>query len=320
MLHPCRDMPDPTWRKFEKLIQSIFRKNGKAVVQKDVVVTGRSGSKRKLEMLVEYPFELPFADSFVAEVMIKIAVDCKNYSKKVGIKKVEEFHGQMDDIGAPVGIMVAPRGFDGGAKRRASQLNIFLVHATWDLLLLAKGLRVDAPDFHFCSECKDTVAERECSGGRVNWHYPESQHVPVWGECDFCYAQHAICPDCFAITGFCEGDHGVCIECEGGCDRLYRVRYDGRDHGFEYWSISGVEREILVEAKSDGGRLGLKKVKVIVEASKWQLAMDHPQGPLPRLEAEGLISITGNELTLNDEGVELVDEQLPNARSPHYGY
>jgi hypothetical protein len=107
---------DPRWRKFEKAIQLIFRKNPRATVMPDAEIVGRSGRKRKLEILVEYRFVVPFAEGFEASIPIRIAVDCKDYKDKVGIKKVEEFHGQMDDVGAPVGIMVSPKGFDDGAK------------------------------------------------------------------------------------------------------------------------------------------------------------------------------------------------------------
>ena len=167
---------DPRWRQFEKAIQTIFERNPKVRVRRDAVVTGRSGQKRKLELLVEYPFEIVFGEMFAAEVPILIAaVDCKDYTKAVNINHVGQFADQMDDIGAPVEIMVAPRGFTKGAEGRAKQKNIFLVHATWDLMLLAKGLK--RPEFNICSACVDSDGVHT---GVVNWENP-----PKWSGIEF---------------------------------------------------------------------------------------------------------------------------------------
>jgi hypothetical protein len=111
---------DPRWRWFEKKIQWIFSRIEGAEVFKDHVIRGRrSGRSRKLELFVKYPIEVKFGRGFAATVPIHIAVDCKHYSKKIEIKKVEEFHGQPDDIGAHFGILVSTNGFDAGAVARA---------------------------------------------------------------------------------------------------------------------------------------------------------------------------------------------------------
>jgi hypothetical protein len=98
---------------------------------------GRSKQKRKLELLIEYPFEISFGESFVVRVPIRIAVDCKCHKRSITIDDVGKLADQMDDIGAPVGIMVAPRGFTKGANGRAKLKNVFLINATWDLMVLA---------------------------------------------------------------------------------------------------------------------------------------------------------------------------------------
>lgn len=309
-------MAEPAWRHFERVIQGIFERNPKAKVQRDAVVVGRSGRERKLELFVEYPFEIPFADGFTARVPIKIAVDCKNYGKAVGIKKVEEFAGQMDDVGAAVGIMVAPNGFDSGAKARAPQLNIYLIDAPWDILALASGIG-KPPHFHECTACSEARADRDGLGGIVYWGFPPSRHSPVWGNCDWCNVPHAICPDCGGITGFCEPDFDEWIECAGGCDRVYRVRYDSHDGGDQKETFSGVQRKLLLEG-SVSAALSRERVNEILSATKWRYADGGGYDPVTELQDAGLILKVEEGFLLHESALGLVEDELPKARDAFY--
>jgi len=302
---------DPKWRKFEKAIQAIFSRNPRATITPDAEVVGRSGRKRKLELLVDYPFELPFAEGFQATVPIKIAVDCKDHKEKVGRKKVEEFHGQMDDIGVPVGIMVSSVGFDQGAKARAPQLNIYLVNVPWDLMALAKGL-ASPPEFYQCAACADARPEGSFRG-LVHWGYPESVHDVAWGDCDWCNAPHAICPDCGDITGFCETDLGIWIECSGGCERLYRVTPDPREGDQTYETLSGLQRAILIKVYRKG-LLKMDEVAAIVAQSKWQYADDGAHNIASQLHHHGWLAMEEDGLRATEETAEFMQKQLPNAR------
>lgn len=309
-------MADPRWRQFEQAIQDIFERNPRAKVARDAVVKGSSGRERKLELLVEYPFEIPFAEGFVAHVPIRIAVDCKHHERKVGIKKVEEFAGQMDDVGAPVGIMVAANGFDDGAKARAEQLNIYLINAPWDLLALAKGIGAP-PRFYECSACSEARAGKDCFGGMVGWVFAASQHDPAWGNCDWCNAPHAMCPDCGEITGFMEADYGDWIECAGGCGRVYKVTYDVRDACHHAETISGVQRMILLEASATA-TLRTERVQAILAMTKWHYAKSGDYDPILEMQDKGWVLKVDEGLLLDERASELVEEELANARDAYY--
>ncbi|MBN2287380.1 MAG: restriction endonuclease [Tissierellales bacterium] len=53
-----------------------------------------------------------------------LAVECKNYKRKLNIKDIESFVGMRDDIGAQNGIIVSPLGFSDAAINRAEAANI----------------------------------------------------------------------------------------------------------------------------------------------------------------------------------------------------
>jgi Restriction endonuclease len=48
-----------------------------------------------------------------------LMADAKHYRKRIDVKAVECFIGMVDDVGADVGLLVAPRGFTAAAKQRA---------------------------------------------------------------------------------------------------------------------------------------------------------------------------------------------------------
>jgi hypothetical protein len=48
-----------------------------------------------------------------------LMADAKRYRDRIDVKDVECFIGMVDDVGADIGLLVAPRGFTSAAKRRA---------------------------------------------------------------------------------------------------------------------------------------------------------------------------------------------------------
>jgi hypothetical protein len=52
--------------------------------------------------------------------------DAKRYRRRIDIKDVECFIGMVDDVGADIGLLVAPRGFTVAAQRRAQAADIIL--------------------------------------------------------------------------------------------------------------------------------------------------------------------------------------------------
>lgn len=319
-------MADPKWRQFEKAIQDIFARHPDATVERDAIVTGRSGRERRIELLVKYPFQVSFAEGFSVRVPIRIAVDCKDHKRTVGIDLVGQFADQMDDINAPVGIMVSTSGFDDGARARAKEKNIFLIHATWDLLLLAKGF--GGPELEICHVCADALADSDTGPGIVYWDRKQGVDVVIWGSCNKCDTVLAFCPDCGAVTGFVEGDYGVGIECTGGCRRVYVVdevpSMAAKGYVRTRVSRSHLERAIIEAAFSNGCLLDLREAQRLVQGTKWELMDIDGWGLLNFMIEEGWIELEENEagkdvLRLSDQAREFAQEYLQDVQESDYG-
>lgn len=109
----------PEWEQLEHLVVSIQKQlSPGAIVQHDVKLDGiDSETKRQIDVLVEQN---------VGQYKIRIVIDCKDYSKPVDIKGVEEFHGLIQDVRAHKGALVCPAGFTKAALKRAKKLQIDL--------------------------------------------------------------------------------------------------------------------------------------------------------------------------------------------------
>jgi hypothetical protein len=53
-----------------------------------------------------------------------LIADAKSFNTELDVKDVECFIGMMDDVGARIGLLVAPKGFTPAATRRASAANL----------------------------------------------------------------------------------------------------------------------------------------------------------------------------------------------------
>jgi len=320
------------WRQFEKSIQTIFSRNKAARLFRDAEITGQSGRTRKVELLVHYPFEIEFHAGFKAVIPIKIAVDCKNHAKKIEINLVDQFIGQMDDIGAHVGIMVATSGFGEGAEARAKTKNIFLVNATWDLMLLARGLRV--PEYE-CRACLEALGPNaNTSYGQVCWDQPtpfleavfkvvpELKETPrtLRGECGKCGTKHVFCPDCGHVTGFLEADEVECIKCSGDCGRIYVVSTNHPLAIAGVISLNDLERQIIKRAARNRGRIRCSEVHELVKSSKWQHYFSEHGVAWFLQEAGWLGASDGDDgtLMLTEDASSFVRDYLKQARHSYY--
>jgi hypothetical protein len=93
-------------------------------VFRDKIYPGKSGHAHQIDVSAELE---------VAGAFILIPVECKLYSRKVGIDDVMEFATRIDDIGAHKGIIVTTNGFQKGAVQLAQSKGIALVRA-YDLV------------------------------------------------------------------------------------------------------------------------------------------------------------------------------------------
>ncbi|EMW5809697.1 restriction endonuclease [Enterococcus faecalis] len=103
-------------------------------------IIGKSGVKHNID--VYYQFKLN-------GITHKVIFECKNWKTKISKEKVLAFKSILDDIPNSVGIMIAPKGYQHGAKQFAEHHGIELVSGIEkSLLTLTAGekLNVILPD------------------------------------------------------------------------------------------------------------------------------------------------------------------------------
>ena len=107
------------WKRFEDLAAHIQRTLAPgAIVEQNVRIVGkRSGVKREIDIVVRMK---------AGQYDLFVAIDCKDYNRKVDVKAVEEFIGLAKDVGANKGAMIGSRGFTDAAKTRARDAGIDL--------------------------------------------------------------------------------------------------------------------------------------------------------------------------------------------------
>lgn len=113
------DKEEPVWRELEYLVVMIQKQlSPNASVQHNVMLDGiDSETKRQIDVLVEQN---------IGQYTMRIVIDCKDYSKPVDVKGIEEFHGLVQDVRAHKGALVCPSGFTKAALKRAKKLQIDL--------------------------------------------------------------------------------------------------------------------------------------------------------------------------------------------------
>lgn len=109
----------PDWKELEYLVAMIQTQlSPDASVQHNVMLDGiDSETKRQIDVLVEQN---------IGQYTMQIVIDCKDYSKPVDVKGVEEFQGLVQDVRAHKGALVCPSGFTKAALKRARKLQIDL--------------------------------------------------------------------------------------------------------------------------------------------------------------------------------------------------
>lgn len=83
-------------------------------VERNILLPTVDGSGRTREFDV-------LLTSQVAGYGVRFALECKNYTKPIGVKKIDEFIGELGDVGIPTqyAIYVSVSGYTGGAVQRA---------------------------------------------------------------------------------------------------------------------------------------------------------------------------------------------------------
>lgn len=181
----------------EEIIYKIYRKDG-VIVKKNALLTPvftriKSRKKREIDILLV---------NKVANIEVKIAIECKNEKKPIGTPQIDAFIGKLCDVGIPaqLGIYISASGYTKGAIDRArvagiktlvfkeitgENLNDILNEAIQSviyLLLDVKSISIinnvqnPADDIHFFYDEKGNICGTTTDLVWVNWkkgHIPE---------------------------------------------------------------------------------------------------------------------------------------------------
>lgn len=94
----------------EEIVEKLCSDFKNAKVTRNTYIKGKTGTNRQIDVLVE---------ATQKSFEIKIIVEAKNYSEKVGIGTVEELKTKLTDVGGNLGVIVCPLGFTEGAVNAA---------------------------------------------------------------------------------------------------------------------------------------------------------------------------------------------------------
>ena len=99
-----------------RIVQEAFKSFPKTVIHSNYKIPNTSGRKREIDILIV---------SEVNGYEIKIAIECKDYGRKVSVEKVEAFHGKCQRIkGLNKKAMISSNGFQKDAVNAANDFDI----------------------------------------------------------------------------------------------------------------------------------------------------------------------------------------------------
>ena len=126
----------PEWQVFENQIADLLKNHhGDLTVKQNVKITDGSSSRRQFDIIIE---------RVVADGVVRIAVECKCYTRKLTLEKVEAFAAKIKSSQIPTGVMVTKVGFGKGAFNKAEEMGIKLMHHV-------TALEVDLADMIKCA-------------------------------------------------------------------------------------------------------------------------------------------------------------------------
>lgn len=105
----------------EGIVEQLCSGIRDAKVARNAKIIGkRSGDEREIDVLIE---------GKVGAFEVKIIVEAKNYTRPVGIDKVESLKSKLDDIGGDLGVIACSKGFTKPAKNlaRANGIKLYEV-------------------------------------------------------------------------------------------------------------------------------------------------------------------------------------------------
>ena len=122
-----RDVEIQTPVQYEQHVEKLFSKELEKYVDlqdfrifHDKRYSGKSGHQHQIDVSAEFK---------IAGAKILIVIECKQYTRSVGVDDVLVLASRIEDIGAHKGILVATTGFQAGAFKIAQSRRIALVTA-----------------------------------------------------------------------------------------------------------------------------------------------------------------------------------------------
>lgn len=105
------------WRKFEESVYEIQKKlSGNSNVEFNYKVKGKLTNRSRQVDIAMF--------NNIGSYHIFIAIECKDYNRKIGIEHVESFAQKIEDIGANVGVLISSKGFTKSVINLAKIKNI----------------------------------------------------------------------------------------------------------------------------------------------------------------------------------------------------
>jgi len=109
----------PKWKRFEELVKKVQEDLAPgALVTLDEKIEGKiTGVKRQIDISIRQK---------IGQYEVLIVMDCKDLSKPVDVKDVEEVIGLAEDVGANKGAIVSANGFSKAARTRGEKAGLEL--------------------------------------------------------------------------------------------------------------------------------------------------------------------------------------------------
>ncbi|RSE18176.1 restriction endonuclease [Acinetobacter johnsonii] len=118
-----------TGREYEEFVQTLYKailaseklglgKQNNIVVEINKILTDRNGVERQFDIYWEYN---------LGGINYQTVIECKDYSRKVSIEKIDALIGKLNDFPNIRGLFATTLGYQSGAEIKANQHNIDLL-------------------------------------------------------------------------------------------------------------------------------------------------------------------------------------------------
>lgn len=208
---------DPEWKQYEWLITKIFYDDYKSLEIDVLYDTKEQGIYSEIERQVDIKIVNIITNQ-------KTLIDCKDYSRKVDVKDVEQFLGMFSDIRANFGIMVTPIGFTETAYRRIKEFDNRIVLETIDW---KQAYDAVPPEIEYsrivdrCFACSSSFKKGREIPGLLCWEFNHG----IDSNCKVSMLGIGTCLKCREKTIYCDvcGLLSLASQPEGYCCELVQI-------------------------------------------------------------------------------------------------